>query len=57
MGDRRGAYRVSVGETEGRRPVERPGHRWERTINIYLLDVGWEVVDWTYLAQDRDMSQ
>jgi hypothetical protein len=22
---------------------------------VDLWDIGWEVVDWTYLAQDRDL--
>ena len=31
-GERRGAYRVLVGETEGKRPLGRPRHRWEDNI-------------------------
>jgi hypothetical protein len=27
--------------------------RWEDTIKIDLKEMGWEGVDWTYLAQDR----
>jgi len=29
VGERRGAYRGLVGKPEGKRPVLRPGHRWE----------------------------
>jgi hypothetical protein len=29
MGERRRAYRVLVGKSEGRRPLERPRRRWE----------------------------
>jgi hypothetical protein len=29
MGDRRGAYRVFVGISEGKRPFGRPRRRWE----------------------------
>jgi len=29
MGDRRDAYRVLMGETEGKRPLGRHKHRWE----------------------------
>jgi hypothetical protein len=32
-----------VGKPEGRRPLERPWHRWEDNIN--LRDVGWRA--WT----------
>jgi hypothetical protein len=35
-GERRGAYRVLVGKTEGRRPLERPRHRWEDNIKMDL---------------------
>jgi len=32
MGDMRSVYRVLVGEPEGKRPLERPTHRWEDNI-------------------------
>ena len=34
-GERRGAYRVLVGETEGKRPFARPRRRCEENIKIY----------------------
>jgi hypothetical protein len=40
MGDRRGAYRALVGKPEGRRPLERPRHRWEDNIKMDLREVG-----------------
>jgi hypothetical protein len=36
MGKRRGVYRILVGKPEGRRPLERPRHRWENSIKIDL---------------------
>ena len=42
MGMRRGAYRILVGKPEGRRPLQRPRHRWEDNIKIDLRGVGWE---------------
>jgi hypothetical protein len=36
MGERRGAYRVLMGEPERRRPLERPRHRWEDNIKMDL---------------------
>jgi hypothetical protein len=53
-GGRRGAYRALVGEPEGRRPLGRPRRRWKNNIKMDLRDVGWEGIDWMYLAQDRD---
>jgi len=41
MEERRGAYRVLVGKPEGKRPLVRPRHRWEDTINMALQEVGW----------------
>ena len=35
-GERRGAYRVLVGEPEGKRPLERSRRRWQDTIKIHL---------------------
>jgi hypothetical protein len=54
MGEGRGAYRVLVGRLEGRRPLERLRLRWEDNIKMDLQEVGWEGVDWIYMAQDRD---
>jgi hypothetical protein len=39
MGERRGAYRISLGKPEGRRPFERPRRRWEDNIKTYLLEM------------------
>jgi hypothetical protein len=36
MGERRGAYRALVGKPEGRKPLERPRHRWEDNIKMDL---------------------
>jgi hypothetical protein len=41
MGERRGAYRASVGKPEGKRPLGRPRHRWEDNIKMDLREVGW----------------
>jgi hypothetical protein len=43
-----------VGKPEGRRPLERPSRRWEDGIKMDLGEIGWEVVEWIHLAQDRD---
>jgi hypothetical protein len=54
MGERRGAYRAFMGKPEGRRPLERPRHRWEDNIKMDLREVGWGGMDWINLAQVRD---
>jgi hypothetical protein len=42
------------GRPEGRRPLERPKHRWEDNIKMDIQEVGWGGMDWTDMAQDRD---
>jgi hypothetical protein len=40
MDDRRVAYRVLVGTSEGKRPLGRPMRRWEDNIKMDLQEVG-----------------
>jgi hypothetical protein len=54
VGEWRGAYRVSVGKPEERRPLGRPRHRREEHIKMDLSKVRWGGMDWIDLAQDRD---
>jgi hypothetical protein len=39
-GDGRGAYRVLVGRTEGKRPLGRSRRRWEDNIKLDLREIG-----------------
>ena len=41
VGERRGVYRVLVGNAEERTPLGRPGHRWEDKVTMDLQEVGW----------------
>jgi len=42
-----------VVKPEGKKPLRRPRRRWEGNIRMHLGEVGWEVVDWMHLAEDR----
>jgi hypothetical protein len=53
-GEKRNAYRILVGEPEGKNPSERPRCRWVDTINMDLREIGRDGMDWIDLAQDRD---
>jgi hypothetical protein len=54
MGEKRNAYRLLVGNPEGRRPLGRPRRRWVDNIRMDLVEVRWGDVDWIILAQDRN---
>ena len=54
MGEGRGVHRVLVGKPEGKRPLGRPRHRWERNIKMDFQEVGGGCGDWMELAQDRE---
>jgi hypothetical protein len=54
MGEKRNAYRIFVGNPEGKRPLGRPRRRWLDNIKIDLREIGSDGMDWIDLAQDRD---
>jgi hypothetical protein len=53
-GAKKNAYRILVGKPDGKRPLGRPRRRWVDNIKIDLGEIGWDGMDWIYLAQDRD---
>jgi hypothetical protein len=50
MGEKRNAYRLLVGNPEGKRPMGRPRRRWVDNIRMDLGEAGWGDVDWIGLA-------
>jgi hypothetical protein len=52
-GEGRGAYRVLVGRSEGKRPLGRPRRRWDDNIKMDLREIGIDGAKWNRLAQDR----
>jgi hypothetical protein len=53
-GEKRNAYRILVGNPEGKRPLGRPRRRWVNNITIDLREIGWDSMDWLDLVQDRN---
>jgi hypothetical protein len=53
-GEKRNAYRLLVGKSEGKRPLGKPRRRWVDNIRMDLGEVGWGDVDWIGLVKDRD---
>jgi hypothetical protein len=54
MGEDRGAHRVMVRKSEGKRPFGRSRRRWGDNIKMDLQEVGGGRGDRMELAQDRD---
>jgi hypothetical protein len=54
MGTKRNAYRILVGNLEGKRPLGIPRRRWVDYIKMDLSEIEWDRLDWINLAPDRD---
>jgi hypothetical protein len=54
MWEKRNAYRILVGKPERKKPLGRPRCRWVDNIKMDLRKIGWAVMGWIDLAQDRD---
>jgi hypothetical protein len=54
MGEKRNAYRISVGKPEGKRLLGRPRRRGMDNNKMDLREIGWDVMYWIDLAQNRD---
>jgi hypothetical protein len=45
---------MRIGYWWGKRPLGRSRRRWVDNIKINLKQMGWDVMDWIHLVQDRD---
>jgi hypothetical protein len=50
LGEMRHAYRLSVGKAEGNRSLGRSRQIWENNIEVNSKEVGYEGLDWIYVA-------
>jgi hypothetical protein len=50
MGEKRNAYRILVGNSEGKSPLGRPRRRWMDNIKLDLREIEWVGGDWIDLA-------
>jgi hypothetical protein len=51
---KKNAYKLLVGNSEGRRLLRRPRRRWVDNIKMDLGEIGWGGVDFIDPAQDMD---
>jgi hypothetical protein len=51
--EKRNVYRLLVGKPEGKRPLGRPRCMWIDNIEMDLLEIGLDGVDWIGLNQNR----
>jgi hypothetical protein len=54
MREKRNAYKIFVGKSEGKRPLGRPRCMLVNNIKMDLREIEWGSMDWIVLAQDRD---
>jgi hypothetical protein len=56
-GQKKTAYNVLIGKTEGKKPLERSRRRSIDNIKMDLTIVGWGGMEWIDLVQDRNQSR
>jgi hypothetical protein len=54
MREKRNAYTILLGKPEGKKPLRRPKRRWADNIKMDLRGRGWDDMDLTDVAEDRD---
>jgi hypothetical protein len=53
-GQTRNTLKIFIGKLEQKRPSRNPMCVWEDNIRNDLIEIGWQGLYWTHLAQDRD---
>jgi hypothetical protein len=46
MGEKKTAYRILVGNPEGKRPLRRPRRRWANNIKMDIREIEWDGMGW-----------
>jgi hypothetical protein len=54
MGGKKNAHSILFEVPEGKRPLGKPRRGWEDKIRMDLREIGWEVVGWIHLAENKD---
>jgi hypothetical protein len=51
------ACKILVRKPGWKRSLGKTGHRWEENIRMDVGEIGWKLVDWIHVDQDRDQWQ
>ena len=54
MEEGRSAFKISTGKPTEKRPLGRPGRRWENKIRMDLKEIGINTKNWVDSAKGRD---
>jgi hypothetical protein len=54
MGVMRTAYKILVGNPEGKKPPGRPRRRWKDNFKANFKEIVCEDMDWIHLAERKD---
>jgi hypothetical protein len=54
MEEGRSVFKILIGTSAGKKPLERPGCRWEDNIRLDFKEIGINTSYWVDSAQDRD---
>jgi hypothetical protein len=56
MGEDRKVYKGLVGKPKGKRPLERPRHRWEDGIRMDVREIGVRIgFDWLRIGASSEL--